>query len=421
LSGKKYIYLIALVLLIAAVFLFSSCSPKPSSTVSGLPTPAKTTPGSSNSFPSTTSKLPTKTPEAMPLKVNGVLDNNGMYLNVQAMLFNPNSVPLEIDNVSISAVSSGGTVFSEDIFPGGFVDNISSQTFKYQLKLPQTALSYNELNINFKSRTANTATPIELNSSASFDMSKFLKKAIAKPQISIAAHVHKILNTNSKNVVDFRIEGSISNTNPVSLNYHSLVIAVSDKKGVLKDVTFPAGTIADNSSYDFEYTMILPVEVLNESQLTVTASTSVQYLNYVYSIYGSKILSLPDLADLITIPEMTLEITTEWNTETLYIITVKARIPNDNKLPLTTADFHIQLYDNETEELKNSATMSANIIQGIPAGTTRSVIFKFDYLKTDIKRGFEALVMGDIVIGLEGVNKTFPLKAQLIYDIDTRK
>jgi hypothetical protein len=275
------------------------------------------------------------------------------------------------------------------------------------------------MTLEIDTQTVNTATIFPLKATAQINIPEVLRKAIVCPEIKFKAYISKISKIDSKTQVEAQVEGSISNPNPIDFNFAILQQKIQDKNGViLQYVSIPANIVKANSDYSFKSTLMLPVQILNQTELTAYVYTSVQFLNYVQSINQTSAISVPKLKNIIAIPQMTINVDANWSQNDIYVVKVKSLIKNDNECDLTTDDFQLKLYNNSSNLLVNSGTMSSEIINGIPGSDTKAVIFQFNYLKEDFKRGFEALITGDTIIGLEGVNEKIPISAKIVYELE---
>jgi len=410
---------ISLVILFCLIITLTGCSQEaPAGTYSPKTSISKVPVKTTSSATPTVSQSIVKAPEVFPIKIKTSLISSGLNLNVQAMLFNANSAPVELDNITAVIKEANGDVCIQGSYPGGVMEATNSHTFSFTMVLPRQYLTEDTLNLEIASQTINADTTFPIKSSTKINVPEILKKAIVCPKINLQANITKIANIANKNQLITQVEGSLINTNPVDFTFSMVDVQIKNKEGVLQDWIIPGNTLPAKENMTFSHTFLIPIEILNQTDLKAYAYSNVQFPNYIQSINFTKEISIPKLIDLIILPQMTFTVDEEWKTDDLYRVTVKGIMNNDNEFDLTTVDFKLKMYDNSTGRLKESDTMSPIIIKGIPAGGTRSVIFKYEYLKTDINKGFEALITGDTQIGLEGIKETLPVSGKLIYKLE---
>jgi hypothetical protein len=429
-SGRRFpvrpvLFLLISSLLIAAFIVLSGCNPG-APTSGDQPTKPGTSGPANTTIPSTqTATAILRAPILLPLRITPSLSAKGMLLNIQGIIRNPNAEKLELDNITISTLHSTGSSLTQDTFPGGSLEASTSTIYDFNIIIPINLLTEKTLSLVVDTRTINTVNPFQVKSTTPISISETLDKLIVHPPIDLQVSISKISQIGLETSLATEVAGTINNPNPVDLNFTRLGLQIKDKNGILLQSAYiDANSIPANSNYKFKSTFLLPLNVLNQTGLTAYASSSVQFLNYAGSIGGMQAFPIPKLSSLVSVPQMTISVNedeTRWITydsDKIYLLAVTCELPNNNEFPLTTEDFKMNVYKNSDNTTIDSDTLLKGIIEGIPAGGTRTIYMKFDLFQDKVgDKSFEALITGDTKIGIAGASEKIPVCGQLIYKI----
>ena len=384
--------------------------------------PASSLLPSGTSAAATTGKSTLKSLEAFPLKVKASLSSHGVSLSIEAMIRNPNSENVTIDDFKVSTLNASGSNCTQDTFPGGSIEAITSKVFTFNIEIPGQFLAERELTLEVSTQTATPAAPLPIKSDLQINVSDTLERLIIHPGLNLQTSISKISYFPGQPMVEAEVEGTITNPNPLDLNFTYLWFQIYNKNDVptrdspIQSASIPGAVIPASTGYPFKSTLYLPLAVLNQTGLKTYAYTSVQYLNYLQSINNTVAFSVPKVGSLLSIPQLTFNVKSGWkNNEVnkIYVVSVTGEVTNDNAFSLTGGDFKLNLYNNATGALLKSATTSIDIVKG---SSTRSVInASFDFTQQDMgRKGFDLAVAGDINMGLQGVNEKIPVSARIV-------
>ena len=176
---------------------------------------------------------------------------------------------------------------------------------------------------------------------------------------------------------------------------------------------------AASSDYPFQTSIDLPVETLNNAGLTVSADIPALILYSMFSFKGSSQVPVPELKDLIEIPQISLDIDSRWvsvDSSRYLKLLIKATITNDNEFDLATGDLKINVR-NSGNGLLGSTSMTANMISGIPRLGTRTLSNHICNSGDVGSIPDTATITVDIEIGLENIKERIPLNAILEYEL----
>lgn len=243
-----------------------------------------------------------------------------------------------------------------------------------------------------------------------------IEKTINTPQV----HLYVSIDGLSSSGLDVSIDATITNPNPITLEIGDLEVTAKGETGhtYLHD-TIMGGSIAPNSSKTFAHSALIPFDVLNERNITVTADTRAGVAGIALPFGATATIGIPDLASLISVPQLH-----------VYVSTSKLRLPpappsievpttttvtNDNDVGLILGDLHMNLYKSGGQ-LVITDTAPGGVI---PAHSTRTV-------EHSIILGLEVLnIIGsssvtlevDTEVGISGINEMVSIQGQFTLEL----
>jgi LEA14-like dessication related protein len=378
----------------------------------------------SQKTPQETAKVALKPPQVVILNVDKMaLDANGLILNLQAKVLNPNPSNLTIEDMKVSILGAAGLNNVQDTNLGGPIEASSVKTFSFGVVILKDLLSDKDLKIELNAKAVNGNTSLPFTNTLPLNISDILSKLIIDSKLTTQATITKISKNGFGPQLEAEVEGKVSNPNPFSLYFNAVRISIKDSKGkMIASDNLTSTSIAGNSEYSFKKTLILPIQVLNETGMTTDVETSVTIPNYSKSIKGYSAMKIPRLKDLILVPQLQIKLDSDptW-IETVIPsflkITVLTTLKNDNELPITTGDLKINVYKPK-DTLFDSSTTQSTLIQGIPGFGTKTFTncFNFSLDKVGFSKT-DSRLTAEIGLGLDGVTEKIPLSASMPLDI----
>ena len=147
--------------------------------------PASSLLPSGTSAAATTGKSTLKSLEAFPLKVKASLSSHGVSLSIEAMIRNPNSENVTIDDFKVSTLNASGSNCTQDTFPGGSIEAITSKVFTFNIEIPGQFLAERELTLEVSTQTATPAAPLPIKSDLQINVSDTLERLIIHPGLNL--------------------------------------------------------------------------------------------------------------------------------------------------------------------------------------------------------------------------------------------
>jgi LEA14-like dessication related protein len=364
-----------------------------------------------------------QSPEIILLNIDNMsLSTEGLNLNMQTKVLNPNPFSIDIDNLKVFTRGAAGVDNLLDTLPGGSIESTSVRTFDFGIVLPNNLLLERKQTIGINTRIINADKTFPVSATTEINIPDVFNNLIINPKITADANITKISWSGLSAQLEAQVEGSINNPNPLSLQYSIIQILIKDKEGgVIAESDIPSDSIAANSDYPFKKSMILPIGVMNETGVTANIEATVQIPNFTKTFKGSTVLSAPKLKELISVPQIKLDTSAIWvnaSPTPLFEMTIHTLIQNDNWFGLTTGDLNVNIYKPDNT-LISSNTISSNAIQGIKSYSTKTLTNWID-LTPDIvgPTAFDATINAEIYIGVEGVDEEIPLNASMVFTLN---
>jgi hypothetical protein len=332
----------------------------------------------------------------------------------------------------VTTLNANKVICTQNTFPGGNIEARSNQVFELAIEIPSNFLDNRTLTLEIVSGTLNTSTRFPIISRTQINVEEYLNKAIASPQIDFNINVSRPILISSSMMLEVEVQGVINNPNPLDFSPATLSVSALDETGAAlpgdglsqPTIIIQCDTIPAKSGYPFTGKMLMPIDLLDQTELSINASSSVRFLNVTKSIDNTRTFALPELAGLINVPQLTITADTTWttvNSINMVVLAVHCEFQNDNVFDLTTQDFKLNLYNDSTDALIKSITVPAEDIRGLPGRNFRSLDIKIELTSSSVGvRGFKGLITGDTNIGLAGVNETTPVSGSLVYQINPK-
>jgi hypothetical protein len=362
-----------------------------------------------------------KSPQLILIVDNMSLSTDGLDLNLQARVFNPNTFSIDIDDLKVFTRDAAGMDSLLDTVPGGPIKSASMRTFNSGVILANDLLYGRKLTIGINTRTVNTDKILPVSATTEINIPETLNKLIINPKITAQANITKISWNGFNSQLEAQVEGNIENPNPLSLHYNIIRIIVKDKKGeAIAADDIPGGSIAANSDYPFTRLLILPIRVMSETSVSVDIGATIQIPDYIQTLKCSVILPIPKLRELISVPQIKLDTSAVWVTTSpapIFKMTIVALINNDNKIDLTTGDLKLNIYKLD-HTLISSIIMSYKVIQGIKSSST-ATLTNWVNLSPDIVGpvAVNVTITAETNVSVEGVSEKIPLNANMVFKL----
>lgn len=366
-----------------------------------------------------------KPPEVIIFKIdNMALALDSLTLALQATVLNPNAESITLDDIRVSAQDSAGLNCVQETIPGGLLEPASVKVFGFDVSLPGKFLTLRKLTVNLDLKISNNEALPSVSSAIDLDIPDILNRLIINPEIVVQANVTRLLRDGLNNRIEAQVEGSISNPNPISLDFNVIRLLIKDNNGtVIIAEDLPDTIIAPEAESAFQKIVTLPVQVMNGGSLTADVETTVRIPNYSKSFKEAAEIQMPELNELISVPQITIDTNAtgaKWirtSTSPFLEMTVANIINNSNDLDLTTGDLKINIYC-PGETLIKSVEIGADAIQGLPRISTRTITNTFD-IKSDFVgiTSKNACVTVTIDVGVPGINEKIPLKASTMLEL----
>jgi LEA14-like dessication related protein len=362
-------------------------------------------------------------PEIMRLNVDNMsLSTEGLNLNIQAEVLNPNPFSIDIDNLEVFTRGAAGVDNMLDTIPGGSIESTSVRTFDFGIVLPNNVLLEREQTIGINARTLNADKILPVSATTDISIPEVLNNLIIDPQITAQANITKISWSGLSVQLEAQVEGDINNPNPLSLHYNIIRILVKDKEGgLIAESDIPGDSLAANSDYPFKKSIVLPIGVMNETGVTVDTETTIQITNYIQTFRGSTVLQVPKLTELISVPQIKLDTNAIWvnaSPTPIFEMTIQTLIQNDNWFSLTTGDLSVNIYGPDNT-LISSDTKPSNGIQGVACFSTKTLTSWVNLSPDDIGRvPIDATITAETYVGVAGVHEEIPLNASMVFTLN---
>ncbi len=243
-----------------------------------------------------------------------------------------------------------------------------------------------------------------------------IESTIRTPEINLYVNVDGLSSIG----LDLNVEASITNLNPVSLDVGDLqLVAKGETSRIYLQDTIMGGSIAPNSSRAFSYDFTIPIDVLNERNITVAANTRVGAAGIELPFGTSVNVQIPELNSLISIPQPNVTISTPKlrlppNPPSIEV-PIKTIITNTNSVELILGDLHINLYKSGSQLIKTDTAPGGSI----PASGTQtfehSIILGLELL--DIIGSSSVTVKVNTEVGISGIDEMLPIQGQFTLEL----
>lgn len=243
-----------------------------------------------------------------------------------------------------------------------------------------------------------------------------IEKTIKTPQIDLYVNVGGL----SSSGLDVSVEARITNPNPLSLDIGDMQIVVEGQSGnVIMTDTIPADSISPNSSHTFRSNITIPLQVLNERNIIITADSRAGVAGITLPIKATITIEAPKLASLISIPQPDVSISTPRlrlpPAPPSVEVSTKTTITNDNNIGLVLGDLHINLYKSGGQLVKTDTAPGGTI----PAHGTQtfehSIILGLELL--DIIGSSSVTVKVNTEVGISGIDEMLPIQGQFTLEL----
>lgn len=235
------------------------------------------------------------TPEAvLYIQVDG-LSSDGLDVNIEATVNNPNQVTVNMENLQVVVEGETGHVLIQGTVPGGIIKANGHKTFLYSTTVPLTILNEKIIVAMVNTRAGAAGITLPVNATATVKMPK-LTSLISTPEIKVDVEAKPKI-TFPLPSVEILTDVTITNTNSIGLTLGELHINMMSNGDLLKQITIQGGTIPASSSRTFSRSVTLGAEVIPQigGKVTIKASSDVGLsgVDEKIPINGSVTLSLP--------------------------------------------------------------------------------------------------------------------------------
>lgn len=340
------------------------------------------------------------------VNING-LSSGGLEVNLEARIDNPYPVTIEIGNLEVIAKGETGHIYIQDAMLGGSIAPNSSKTFTHGIVIPVDVVKARNMIVTVNSSVG--AAGVNLPITATITVSTpNISDLINAPAIALSVNIGQL----SSNVLDATLQANISNQNPLSLDIGDMQIVVKGKSGnVITSCTITGGSIAPNSSGTFKGSIMIPLQVLNERNIVVTADSKVGIAGISLPINATVTIEVPKLASLISVPEV--EVYPHWPKLRLPPAPPSAEFPatvevsNDNDIGLILGDIKVMLCKPNGQLVKTATVAGVSIPLAGTRTFERSIILGLEVL--ELIGCDEAILKLDTELGINGINERIPI------------
>jgi LEA14-like dessication related protein len=347
-----------------------------------------------------------KTP-GIDLHVNiGGLSSSGLNVGVEARINNPNLVSLDIGNLQVVARGETGQTYIQDTMPGGSIAPNSGRTFTHSIVIPLDVLSERSMVVTVDTRGGVAGITLPVSATITVNIPD-LQKLISAPSIALSVNIGSL----SSNGLRTDLQANISNPNPLSLDIGNLQVVVKGQAGnVIATSTMMGGTIAPNSTGAFGSDITIPLQVLNERSITVTADTKAGVAGITLPISATVTVNMPDVQSLIRVPSIALSVNIGQLSSNGLNTSFQANISNPNPLSLDIGDLQA-VVRGQSGNVITTATMMGHSIAPNSSGTlTGNIVIPLQVLN---ERSITVTI--DTRAGVAGI--TLPLSATGTFQI----
>jgi len=242
-----------------------------------------------------------------------------------------------------------------------------------------------------------------------------VKKAVKTPKIDLYVSIDGL----SSSGLSMDIETRVTNPNSVTLDIGDLqVIAKGETGEVYIQDTIMGGSISPNSSHTFRSDITIPIQVVNERNIMVTADSGARVAGITLPIKATITIEVPKLASLISIPQPDISISTPRlrlpPAPPSVELPVKATITNDNNIGLILGDLHIKV--NANGQLVKTETIPGATVPAHGTHTfEHSIILGLELLK--VIGSSSVTVEVDTEVGISGISERIPIRGQFTLEL----
>jgi len=341
----------------------------------------------------------------------GSISSNGLNVGVEARINNPNLVTLDIGNLQVVAKGETGQTYVQDTISGGSIVPNSSRTFTHSTVIPLDVLSERSMIDTVDTRAGASGITLPVSATITVNIPD-LQNLISAPSIVLSVNIGQL----SSNGLRTDLQANISNPNPLGLDIGNLQIVMEGQAGdVITTSTMMGGSIAPNSTGTFTNDVMIPLQVLNERSIIVTADTRAGVAGVTLPITATVTVNIPGIQNLITVPQVTIyadpTIVATFPLPSLRIL-IDTTITNSNTFGLIIGDLHINMFRSDGTPVKQT-TMSGGNIQASSSRTFPGSVTLGPEILSLIGSSYLRIKV-DSEVGISGINDRIPIGAEFI-------
>lgn len=334
------------------------------------------------------------------------LTSSGLNVGVEARIDNPNPVTLDIGNLQVVTRGKTGQTYIQDTMPGGSVAPNSSRTLSHSIVIPLNVLSERSMTVTVDGRAG--AAGITLPISATITVTTLdLQNLVSAPGIALSVNIGKL----SSNGLRTDLQANINNPNAVSLDIGNLQMVMKGQGGnVITTSTMIGGSIAPKSSGTFTSDLVIPLEVLNERSIIVTADTKAGVAGITLPVTATVTVNMPDIQSLISAPGIDLYVDMRDLSPSGLNVAIEARISNPNPITLDIGNLQVVAKGETGYSYVRDTITGHSIGANSSRSFTSNIVIPFDVLNER-----KMITTVDTRAGVAGI--TLPITATVTVNI----
>lgn len=179
--------------------------------------------------------------------------------------------------------------------------------------------------------------------------------------------------------------------------------------------TMMGGSIAPNSTGTFTSDITIPLQVLNERNIMVTADTRAGLAGITLPVSATVTVNMPDIQSLIRPPQVTIyaepRIVATFPLPSLKIL-IDTTITNSNNFGLIIGDLHLNMFRSDGTLVKQTTILGGNI-QAYSTQTFSSSVTLGSEILSLIGSSYLRIKVNSEV-GISGINDRIPVGAEFV-------